>query len=96
MAKTTRRDVIIALVVAIIIGIATGIIQGFELMDSWSKDAKFILASISVIVGGVIVRKFRGTNHKHENRYLLIGNVLLGVGLFFLLGPLWKQVFSNH
>lgn len=96
MAKTTRRDVIIALVVAIIIGIATGIIQGFELMDSWSKDAKFILASISVIVGGVIVRKFSGKNHKHENRYLLIGNVLLGVGLFFLLDLLWKRIFSNH
>lgn len=91
----TRRNVIIALVGAIIIGIATGIIQGFELMDSWSKDAKFVLASTLAIVGCVIVRKFRGTNDRHEFRYLLIGNVLLGVGLFFLLAPLWKWIFSD-
>ena len=96
MAKMTRRDVKIALVSAVIAGIALGIVEGFELMDSWSNDQRFVIASILVIAGGIILRKFTGTDHKHDFRYLVIGNILLGVGAVLLLAPLWERIFSNH
>ena len=96
MAKVTRRDVKIALVSAVIAGIALGIVEGFELMDSWSNDLTFFIASILVIAGGIIIRKFTGTVHEHSFRYLVIGNILLGVGAILLLAPLWERIFSNR
>ncbi len=95
MAKMTRRDVTIALVSAVIAGIALGIVEGFELMDSWSNDLTFFIASILVIAGGIILRKFTRTDHEHSFRYLVIGNIFLGVGAVLLIAPLWERIFSN-
>ena len=57
-------------------------------IDTWSNDHKFVLASILVIVGFLILRRMRDKTRKHRFFYLTMGNVLLGVGSAILAIPL--------
>jgi uncharacterized membrane protein SirB2 len=87
MEKTNPYD-LIAIVISVVIVTAIMIILELFFIDTWSNDHKFVLASILVIVGFLILRRMRDKTRKHRFFYLTMGNVLLGVGGAMLAIPL--------
>lgn len=87
MEKTNPYD-LIAIVISVVIVTAIMIILELFFIDTWSNDHKFVLASILVIVGFLILRRMRDKTRKHRFFYLTMGNVLLGVGSAILAIPL--------
>ena len=86
MAELTRDEFIALVISGIIIGAAMLYLQ--PIIDSWSNDRRFIVASIFVIVGELIARKFRGKARKNELLYRTVGNALFCVGMTMILIPL--------
>ena len=86
MAELTRDEFIALVISGIIIGAAMLYLQ--PIIDSWSNDRRFIVASIFVIVGELIARKFRGKARKNELFYRTVGNALFCIGMTIILIPL--------
>lgn len=90
MAKMTPNDFIVMVISGFIVLVITILLH--FLMDTWSNDQKFIVASILAIVGVLILRRMRDKTRKHRFFYLTVGNVLLGVGLTILIVPFTKWI----
>lgn len=86
IAKMTRNDFITVVISGIIIGAIMVFVQ--PLIDSWSNDQRFIVASMLAIVGWLIARKFGDKAHKHKLFYRTVGNALFVVGMTIILMPL--------
>lgn len=84
----TLDDFITVVVSGIIIGAIMLFLQ--PLIDSWSNDQKFIVASMLAIVGWLIAQKFGDKAHKHKLLYRTVGNALFVVGMTIILLPLIK------
>ena len=81
-----------ALFISVVIVTAIMIIFHLFFIDTWSNDQEFIVASIMAIIGLLILRRYRDKTHKHRFIYLIVGNVLLGVGITILTIPLIKWI----
>lgn len=86
MAELTRDEFIALVISGIIIGAAMLYLQ--PIIDSWSNDRRFIVASIFVIVGELIARKLGCKARKNELLYRTVGNALFCVGMTIILIPL--------
>ena len=91
MEKTNPVD-FSAIAISAFIVTAIMIIFHLYLIDTWSNDHKFVLASILAIAGFLIVRRMRDKTRDHRLFYLIVGNVLLGVGTTILTVPLIKWI----
>ena len=87
MEKISPND-LSAMAIGAFIVTAIMLILHLFFIDSWSNDHTFILASILAIAGFLILRKMRDKARKHRFFYLMVGNVLLGVGVAIITIPL--------
>ena len=94
MEKISPNDYI-AIAVSAFIVTAIMLIFHLFLVDTWSNDQKFIVASILAIAGFIMVRRMRERTRDHRLFYLTLGNVLLGVGVGILLIPLIKWIVEQ-
>ena len=91
MEKMSPND-LIAMAISAFIVTAIMLISHLFFIDTWSNDQEFIVASIMAIIGLLILRRYRDKTHKHRFIYLIVGNVLLGVGITILTIPLMKWI----
>ena len=61
-------------------------------LDSWSIVQEFSVASISAIVGCLMLLKSRNKTGKHRLFYYSVGIVPLAVGISILIMPLIKWI----
>ena len=77
-----------------IYGLIIGAIVVFllPLFDSWTIVQEFSVASISAIVGCLMLLKSRNKTGKHRLFYHSVGMVPLAVGVAILIRPLIKWI----
>ena len=93
MEKPNSNDLIAIIVSGFIVGVIMLLLH--YLIDTWSNDEKFIVASILAIVGFLILRRMRDRPRDHRMFFLTVGNTLFGVGAAILLTPLIEWIVER-
>ncbi len=92
MEKISPNDLIILFVCGLIIGVLIPLLQ--PILDSWTIVQEFIVASVFLIAGWLMLWKSRNKTGKRRQFYHSVGFVAFAVGIAILIMPLVKRTME--